>query len=114
METLYLDELRKGAGLVDIGIWKTLFDRAVVATVFELADNGYIGLLQGGEPSPDDARMGSTRASPRNRVVTVIGGGSRIPISFAVEILRFLRRLVPAEMCAAINLWRHAAESSRR
>ena len=40
VKTLYLDELRKGAALVDIGIWKSLFDRTVVATVYELAYKG--------------------------------------------------------------------------
>ena len=53
VETLYLGELRKGAWLVDIGLWKTLFDRAVVETVYELAHNGYIRLLPGGERRKD-------------------------------------------------------------
>ena len=51
VETLYLYELRKGAWLTDIGLWKTLFDRTVVETVYELVRTGFISLL------PDSERM---------------------------------------------------------
>ena len=62
VETLYLDELRKGAWLVDIGIWKTLFDQAVVATIHELTDKGYICLLPGGQSWKD-----AVPAEPKNK-----------------------------------------------
>ncbi len=45
VQTLYLDELGKGAWLTDIGLWKSLFDRAVLETVYDLARFGYISLL---------------------------------------------------------------------
>ena len=51
VETLYLYELRKGAWLTDIGLWKSLFDRTVVETVYELVRTGFISLL------PDAERM---------------------------------------------------------
>ncbi len=57
VETLYLYELGKGAWLTDIGLWKTLFDRTVVETVYELARTGYISLL------PDAEQMEGRRAS---------------------------------------------------
>ena len=53
VETLYLEELRKGAGLADIGIWKSLFDLTVLAAVNKLADQGYIRLVRGGESWED-------------------------------------------------------------
>ena len=53
VKTLYLDELRKGAWLVDIGIWKSLFDRTVLTAIRELADEGYICVLAGGENLKD-------------------------------------------------------------
>ena len=62
VETLYLEELRKGAWLVDIGIWKTLFDREVVATIHELTDKGYIRLLPGAKSWKD-----AVPAEPKNK-----------------------------------------------
>ena len=56
-ETLYLYELRIGASLVDIGIWKSLFDRTVAETVYQLVHNGYISLV------PDAKKMEGRRAS---------------------------------------------------
>ena len=61
METLYLYELRNGAWLTDIGLWKTLFDRTVVETVYELARTGYISLL------PDAEQMKGRRAGNGNQ-----------------------------------------------
>ena len=60
VETLYRYELRNGASLVDIGIWKTLFDRTVVQTVYELAHDGYISLV------PDAKTMKALRAGKGN------------------------------------------------
>lgn len=62
VETLYFDELRKGAGLVDIGIWKSLFDREVVATIHELTNKGYIRLLPGAKSWQD-----AVSAEPKNK-----------------------------------------------
>ncbi len=60
VKTLYHYELRNGASLVDIGIWKTLFDRTVVQTVYELAHDGYISLV------PDAKTMKALRAGNGN------------------------------------------------
>lgn len=60
VKTLYHYELRNGASLVDIGIWKTLFDRTVVQTVYELAHDGYISLV------PDAKTMKALRAGKGN------------------------------------------------
>jgi len=60
VETLYRSELRNGASLVDIGLWKTLFDRTVVKVVYELAQNGYINLV------PDAEKMKRLRADRVN------------------------------------------------
>ena len=49
VETVYLYELRQGAWLTDIGLWKTLFDRTVVETVYDLVRTGYISLLPDAE-----------------------------------------------------------------
>ena len=62
VETLYFDELRKGAALVDIGIWKSFFDREVVATIHELTNKGYIRLLPGAKSWKD-----AVAAEPKNK-----------------------------------------------
>ena len=56
VRTIYFDELDKCAWLTDIGLWKSLFDRAVLETVYDLARAGYISLL------PDPKPSGSNRA----------------------------------------------------
>jgi len=47
LDAIFSQEVRAGAWVVDIGIWRNLFDRDVVKTIVELADQGYICL----EPS---------------------------------------------------------------
>ena len=44
IETLSKEEVRMGAWAADIGLWKGLFDRDVMATIRELATQGYIKL----------------------------------------------------------------------
>ncbi len=39
---MFYQEVRAGAWVVDIGIWRNLFDQDVVKTIGELADQGYI------------------------------------------------------------------------
>ncbi len=141
VETLYLDELKKGAGLVDIGIWKSLFDQSVVATVHELAHHGYICLLPSGESWKDEmpamAKNICVNGALMEQVERQAVGARPIPIgdqpggserpeerkahdvatllpSFPLEFLRLLRGLVHAGMCAANNLGRNAPESARR
>ena len=75
VKTLYLEELNNGAALVDIGIWKSLFDRTVLTAIRELADEGYINLIAGGENLKDtattalnrDKSEGSERLEERHR-----------------------------------------------
>ena len=129
VEILYLSELRKGAELVDIGIWKSFFDRAVVATVYELAHRGYIRLVPSGEsrrdhappeaytgrstggPGPEDTpgepKIGATMAGAG---AIYLGGRYRLSASFARACPHLLRRVVRASMGFATKNWRHAAE----
>ena len=65
VNALYLDELRRGAWLVDIGIWKSLFDRTVLTAIRELADEGYIYLSAAGENLTGTA---TTEAKNRNGI----------------------------------------------
>ena len=44
METLFLEEIRAGAWIVDIALWKYIFDRSVAVTIRQLADRGYLKL----------------------------------------------------------------------
>ena len=44
MGILYEEELESGAWMVDIGLWKNLFEQSVVKEIGELADRGYICL----------------------------------------------------------------------
>jgi hypothetical protein len=47
---LYREEVRKGAWLADIGLWRNLFDQSVIDTIAGLIDRGYINpkLIFGG------------------------------------------------------------------
>ena len=42
--SLYREELAHGAQAIDIGMWKHLFDRNVVAKIGDLAHRGYISV----------------------------------------------------------------------
>ena len=65
VQAIYNEELRKGARLVDIGLWKSLFDRSVVETIGELARQGLICL----EPSHEEGsnNMPATTRKKRER-----------------------------------------------
>lgn len=39
---LYREELANGAGLTDLGIWKSLFDRSVIQDINSLAQQGFL------------------------------------------------------------------------
>ena len=45
MDVLFCEEVRAGAWMVDIGLWKPLYDRDVVETIYRLAAEGYIRLM---------------------------------------------------------------------
>ena len=42
MRTLYHEQLERGAGLVDVGTWKSFFDREVMDTIGDLVRKGYL------------------------------------------------------------------------
>ena len=65
VEAIYNEELRKGAWLVDIGLWKSLFDRSVVETIGELARQGLICLEPSHEEGSND--MPATTRKKRER-----------------------------------------------
>jgi hypothetical protein len=44
IQALYSEELGRGGWIVDIGMWKNLFDHQVVRAINELAEQGYICL----------------------------------------------------------------------
>jgi len=44
LDAMFSQEVRAGAWMVDIGIWRNLFEQDVVKTIGELADRGYISL----------------------------------------------------------------------
>lgn len=64
-EILYREELKMGAWVVDIGLWKHLFDQGVITTLVELAQSGYVCLKPAedkqprGRPTPDTNRAPS-------------------------------------------------------
>ena len=41
-ETLYVEAIRAGAWIVDIALWKQVFDCSVGVTIRQLADRGYL------------------------------------------------------------------------
>lgn len=43
---IYRDELRCGAWMADIALWRHLFHRSVIAAVEELAERGHIALRE--------------------------------------------------------------------
>ena len=53
IEVLYREEIQKGAWMVDIALWKSVFDRSVIKTIRELVDGRQICL------SPNDGSQSS-------------------------------------------------------
>ena len=43
-QALYLEELRAGGAIADIGLWRSLFFNQVQRTLKEMSDRGYIRL----------------------------------------------------------------------
>ena len=66
-EILYREELKMGAWVVDIGLWKHLFDQGVITTLIELAQSGYVCMETAecdqprGRPTTDPNRAPSPR-----------------------------------------------------
>ena len=58
-QTMYREQLELGAGLVDVGIWKCLFDRWVANTISALASRGLLRVESAGDLTSD----GRTAAS---------------------------------------------------
>ena len=51
VENLYREQLERGAGQADLGIWKSFFDRSVVDAIGELRSKGYLAVICNGEPN---------------------------------------------------------------
>ena len=49
IQVLYQEQLSRGAGLVDVGIWKGLFDCSVTNTINDLANRGVIQIKLGNQ-----------------------------------------------------------------
>ncbi len=81
VKTMYLEELNNGAALVDIGIWKSLFDRTVLTAIRELADEGYINLIAGGENLKDTATTAliGDKSEESERLEERHGNGDVVP-----------------------------------
>ncbi len=47
IEILYREEIRLGAWIVDIAMWKDVYDQSVINTIRELTDMGHIILRPG-------------------------------------------------------------------
>jgi hypothetical protein len=45
VEAIWLDEIKAGAWIVDIGLWRGLFDQKVFQTIDELAQRGIIHIV---------------------------------------------------------------------
>ena len=60
--SLYREELAHGAQTVDIGMWKHLFDRNVVAKIGDLARRGYIN-VKPNEVATEDKDVGQLKAA---------------------------------------------------
>ena len=107
VETLYLYELRKGAWLTDIGLWKTLFDRTVVETVHELDRTGYISLLPDAEQM-EGRRAGngqeSMRAEERKSNEDAASKGQRAREPNPKDTRRESERVVPRHGVVSIDL----------
>ena len=60
--SLYGEELAHGAQIVDIGMWKHLFDQTVVAKIGDLAHRGYIR-VKPNEVAMEDKDVGRLKAA---------------------------------------------------
>ena len=55
IQVLYQEQLSRGARLVDLGIWKGLFETSVINTIGDLADRGVVQTKFKGEPEMGDS-----------------------------------------------------------
>ena len=61
VDAVYHRELARGGWLLDIGIWKNLFDRSVLNKVFDLVHMDYLKLTPAWEEMEPDIRVSSRR-----------------------------------------------------
>ena len=67
IQVLYQEQLSRGARLVDIGIWKSIFDRSVINTIGDLLDRGVIRMILSGRPGRRNA-MTTTGQKRKSRL----------------------------------------------
>jgi hypothetical protein len=63
-EALYQEELERGAGIVDIGLWRTGFYRSAVETIWELGRQGFICVKANEGVSEGEAAPGAEEREP--------------------------------------------------
>ena len=66
MRALYHEQLDRGAGLVDVGIWKSFFDRSVMDSIGNLVNEGHIQVKAEGTVIVRN-EMATTMRRKRNR-----------------------------------------------
>jgi len=54
LDAMFTQEVRAGAWLVDIGIWRNFYDQDVIKTIGELADQGYLRLASNNREECND------------------------------------------------------------
>lgn len=76
---LYQEELANGAGLTDIGIWKSLFDRSVLRDISSLCQKGYLRVQNYRETDPgvavkcNDRIPATDAAQPDGLLISIEG-----------------------------------------
>ena len=124
VDAVYHWELARGGWLLDIGIWKNLFDRSVLDKVFDLVHRGHLRLMPAWEhiepgirarsrqlPAAQDTAVVSTARTWTQLVADL---GQRGPSSEAANFPDPLRHKGREEMVAVSNLLGRTQGPSRR
>ena len=106
VDAVYRLELARGGWLLDIGIWKNLFDRSVLDKVFDLVHRGHLRLT----PALDSAVV----SIGRNGTQSVEDLGHRPSSSEAANPPGSLTQNEQAGLAAVSNLLGRTQGSSRR
>ena len=114
VDAVYHWELARGGWLLDIGIWKNLFDRSVLDKVFDLVNRGHLRLTPALEriepgirarsrhlPEAPDAALDTTG---RNGTQLVEDLGQRHPSSEAANLAGSLKHKRQAGLAVVSNL----------
>jgi len=80
VDAVYHWELARGGWLLDIGIWKNLFDRSILDKVFDLVHRGHLRLMPAREQMEPGIRARSRQvpAAPDTAVVSTGRNGTRL------------------------------------